>query len=228
MMQATTLMAQPQSGLYKQMKYLNQDGREVVCDKDIYLLLKDGKTYEIQSTVNGETRRLYLLEKDMKSLKGDEKQLTYTWTYDPSGYPGGQDTEQITNVYIPAKSIMSKEMNAFLGLMDRADKKGVKKNKLLGVWHEADESNTLYYKMYDKAVRMTIHVAKVGEKYSMVFTIEDVEYINDEFTKEGGNPCIIKWQGTNSHTLSYNYNGYTFAENWTRTQMPACILDIFD
>lgn len=228
MLLATATMAQPKAGLYKQTKYQTQDGEEHVCTQDMYLLLKNGKTYEMQTYMAEGVRRVYVVEKDMKALKGDGKELTYTWTYDPSGYPGGQNNVSVTNVYVPAKGIMSEDMSTLLKLMGKADKKGVKKNKLLGVWHEKDESSTLYYKLYDKDERMTVHIAKVGKANSMVFTIESVEYDALGNTTEGGNPCYIKWDGTNTHTLAYEYNGHTFTETWNRASLPDYVLDIFD
>lgn len=227
---AAGTMAQAESGLYKQTKFLTQDGEEHECTQDVYILLKDNKTYEIQTYITDGVRRAYVVEKDMTLSKSNDnsKELTYTWTYDLNGYPGGQNTEQVTNIYSPAKGIMSNDMRIFLNLMDKADKKGVKKNKLLGVWHEADESSTMYYKLYDTKERMTLHIAKVGNIKSMIFTIEDVVYDSNGNTREGGNPCLIKWEGANRHTLAYDHKGHTFTETWTRASMPDYVMDIFD
>lgn len=107
------------------------------------------------------------------------------------------------------------------------DKKGNKKNKLLGVWHEPDMSSTLYYKLYDKDVRMTLHIAKVGTHNSMIFTMEDVEYAKDGNTVEGGNPCRITWNGNSQHNLSYDYNGHTNTEKWIRATLPDYVVEIF-
>lgn len=227
LMAAITGMAQPKCGLYKQTKFQTPEGQMEECTKDMYLMVNDGKTYEIQTYVVEGVRRVYVVEKDMKTLETVGEELHYTWTYDPSGYPGGQNTVKVTNVYLPAKKIISKDMSDFLALMDKVDKKGVKKNKLLGVWHEADESSSLYYKCYDKDVRMTVRIAKVNNNSSIIFTMEDVEYTKDGNTTEGGNPCTITWQGNNIHTLSYVYNGYTNTEKWSRTTLPAHVVSIF-
>lgn len=221
-------MAQPKCGLYKQTKFQTPEGKTEVCSRDMYLMVKNGKTFEIQTYVVEGVRRVYVVEKDIKTLKTVGEELNYTWTYDPSGYPGGQNTVKVTNVYLPAKKIMSKEMSDFLSLMNKVGKKSIKKNKLLGVWHEADESSSLYYKCYDKDVRMTVRIAKVNNSSSMIFTIEDVEYTKEGNTKEGGNPCTIQWQGNNTHTLSYVYNGYTNTEKWSRTTLPNYVTEIFD
>ena len=134
---------------------------------------------------------------------------------------------KVTNVYTPAKKIMSENMKDFLDLMDRVDKKPGKKNKLLGAWHAPEMTGTNYYKFYDKEVRMTLHLAQVGNAQSMIFTMEEVEYTPDGHTREGGNPCQISWQGKDKHTLSYQYNGHTNTENWHRTAMPAHVVSIF-
>ena len=226
-MVALAATAQPKEGLYKQTKFQTQDGKELENPQDMYLLLKNGRTYEIQTYEVEGVERVYVVEKDMKALKAEEEGLTYTWTYDPSGYPGGQNTVKVKNVYLPAKKIMSESMKSFLALMNKVDKKGNKKNKLLGVWHEPDMSSTLYYKLYDKDVRMTLHIAKVGTHNSMIFTMEDVEYAKDGNTVEGGNPCRITWNGNSQHNLSYDYNGHTNTEKWIRATLPDYVVEIF-
>lgn len=226
-MVALATTAQPKEGLYKQTKFQTQDGKELENPQDMYLLLKNGRTYEIQTYEVEGVERVYVVEKDMKALKAEEEGLTYTWTYDPSGYPGGQNTVKVKNVYLPAKKIMSESMKSFLALMNKVDKKGNKKNKLLGVWHEPDMSSTLYYKLYDKDVRMTLHIAKVGTHNSMIFTMEDVEYAKDGNTVEGGNPCRITWNGNSQHNLSYDYNGHTNTEKWIRATLPDYVVEIF-
>lgn len=228
LMFASIAMAQPKSGLYKQTQFQTSDGIEQGTPQDIYLLLKKGKTYELQTYEVDGVERVYVVEKDMKALKVVEGDLHYTWTYDPSGYPGGQNATEVTNVYSPAKRIMSATMKTFIDLMGKVDKKMSKKNKLLGVWHEDNMSSTSYYKFYDKEVRMTVHIAKVGENKSMIFTMEEVEYTPDGNTKEGGNPCRIAWEGNNKHILSYDYNGHTNTENWTRTSLPDDVTEIFN
>lgn len=228
LMFASIAMAQPKPGLYKQTKFKTPDGIEQGNPQDVYLLLKNGKTYELQTYEVEGVERVYLVEKDMKTLQVVEGDLHYTWTYDPSGYPGGQNTVKVTNVYTPAKRIMSETMKTFIDVMDRVGKKGSKKNKLLGVWHEPNMSSTSYYKFYDKKTRMTVHIAKVGNNKSMVFTLEDVEYTPDGHTKEGGNPCKITWEGNNKHILSYEYNGHTNEESWSRTTLPDHIMEIFE
>jgi hypothetical protein len=220
-------MAQPKPGLYKQTKFTTLDGKEMENPQDLYLLLKNGKTYEIQTYEVEGVERVYVVEKEMKALTVTDEGLSYTWTYDPSGYPGGQNTVKVTNVYTPAKKIMSENMKDFLDLMDRVDKKPGKKNKLLGAWHAPEMTGTNYYKFYDKEVRMTLHLAQVGNAQSMIFTMEEVEYTPDGHTREGGNPCQISWQGKDKHTLSYQYNGHTNTENWHRTTMPAHVVSIF-
>ena len=227
LMVALATTAQPKEGLYKQTKFQTQDGKELENPQDMYLLLKNGRTYEIQTYEVEGVERVYVVEKDMKALKAEEEGLTYTWTYDPSGYPGGQNTVKVKNVYLPAKKIMSESMKSFLALMNKVDKKGNKKNKLLGVWHEPDMSSTLYYKLYDKDVRMTLHIAKVGTHNSMIFTMEDVEYAKDGNTVEGGNPCRITWNGNSQHNLSYDYNGHTNTEKWIRATLPDYVVEIF-
>ena len=39
-------MAQPKPGLYKQTKYQSAEGQEMEVTNDVYLMVKDGKTYE--------------------------------------------------------------------------------------------------------------------------------------------------------------------------------------
>ena len=221
-------MAQPKDGLYKQTKFQTLDGREMTNPQDMYLMLKDGKTYEIQTYEVEGVERVYVVEKEMKALKAEGDGLTYTWIYDPSGYPGGQNTVKVKNIYTPAKRILSESMRTFLALMDKVDKKGVKKNWLLGAWHAPEMSSTLYYKFYDKDVRMTLHIAKVGKTQSMIFTMEDVEYTKDGNTVEGGNPCRIAWDGKNAHALSYEYKGYTNTEKWIRKSIPENVVAIFN
>ena len=150
LMAAITGMAQPKCGLYKQTKFQTPEGKMEECTKDMYLMVKEGKTYEIQTYVVEGVRRVYVVEKEMKALKAEGDGLTYTWIYDPSGYPGGQNTVKVKNIYTPAKRMLSESMRTFLGLMDKVDKKGVKKNWLLGAWHAPEMSSTLYYKFYDK------------------------------------------------------------------------------
>lgn len=220
-------MAQPKPGLYKQTKYQSADGQEMETTNDTYLMIKDGKTYEIQTYHQEGVRRAYVVEKEMRGLLSVADAIVYSWMYNPTGYPGAQNEVRISNVYMPAEKIMSEEMKEFLDVMERVGQKGVKKNKLLGVWHEADESSTLYYKYYDKKVRMTARLAKVGNNTSIVFTMEDVKYTKDGNTIEGGNPCTIKWNGTDNHDLIYVYNGYTNTEKWARTAMPDEVVDIF-
>lgn len=220
-------MAQPKEGLYKQTKFQTLEGKEMTNPQDMYLLLKDGKTYEIQTYEVEGVKRVYVVGKDMKALKVTDDGLSYAWTYDPSGYPGGQNTIKVINVYKPAKGITSESMKTFLSLMQKVGKKGVKKNKLLGVWHAPEMTSTLYYKFYDKDVRMTLHIANVGTTQSMVFTMEDVVYSPDGNTKEGGNPCTITWLNSNRHDLSYEYNGHTNTEKWERTPMPDYVISIF-
>ena len=203
-------MAQPKPGLYKQTKFTTLDGKEMENPQDMYLMLKDGKTYEIQTYEVEGVERVYVVEKEMKTLKVTDEGLCYTWTYDPSGYPGGQNTVKVTNVYTPAKKIMSENMKDFLDLMDRLSAKSNKKNKLLGVWHAPEMTGT-----------------QVGKTQSMIFTIEDVEYTPDGHTKEGGNPCQISWKGKDKHALSYVYNGHTNTENWNRTAIPQHVVKIF-
>ena len=220
-------MAQPKPGLYKQTKFTTLDGKEMENPQDLYLLLKNGKTYEIQTYEVEGVERVYVVEKEMKALTVTDEGLSYTWTYDPSGYPGGQNTVKVTNVYTPAKKIMSENMKDFLDQMKRVATKGNKKNKLIGVWHAPEMTGTDYYKFYDKDVRMTLHIAKVGTHNSMVFTMEDVEYTPDGHTKEGGNPCTISWNGSNQHNLSYVYNGHTNTEKWIRSTLPDYVVEIF-
>lgn len=227
LMVAAIAMAQPKSGLYKQTKFLSAEGQEQGTPQDVYLLLKNGKTYEMQTYDVDGVERVYVVEKDMKALKSVDDDLHYTWTYDPSGYPGGQNTVEVTNIYSPAKRIMSETIKTFFDLMERVDKKGSKKNLLLGVWHEANTSSTSYYKFYDRKMRMTLHIAKVGNSQSMIFTLESVEYTPDGNTKEGGNPCQISWENNNLHKLSYQYNGHTNTEKWSRTALPAYVVEIF-
>lgn len=228
LMFASIVMAQPKPGLYKQTKFQTPDGIEQENPKDVYLLLKEGKTYELQTYEVEGVERVYVVEKDMKALKAVEKDVHYTWTYDPSGYPGGQNAVEVTNVYSPAKRIMSETMKTFMDLMEKVDNNKTKKNKLLGVWHEDKTQSTSYYKFYDKEIRMTVHIAKVGNNSSMIFTLEAVEYTPDGNTKEGGNPCRIAWEGNNKHTLSYEYNGYTNTEVWSRTALPDFVINIFN
>lgn len=227
LMVAMAISAQPKPGLYKQTKFQSQEGQEQECPQDMYLLLKDGKTYELQTYEVEGVERVYVVEKEMKALKAEGDGLTYTWTYDPSGYPGGQNTVKVTNVYVPAKKIISENLQDFLDLMGNISNKVSKKNKLLGTWHQTDATSSLYYKYYGKDVRMTIRIANVGKQKSMIFTMEDVEYTPEGNTKEGGNPCTIKWQDNNIHSLSYVYNGYTNTEKWSRTTLPDYVVKIF-
>ena len=220
-------MAQPKPGLYKQTKFTTLEGREMENPQDLYLMLKNGKTYEIQTYEVEGVERVYIVEKEMKALVVTDEGLSYTWTYDPSGYPGGQNTVKVTNVYAPAKKIMSENMKDFLDLMDRVGSKGSKKNKLLGAWHAPEMTGTDYYKFYDKDVRMTLHIAKVGTHNSMILTMEDVEYAKDGNTVEGGNPCRITWNGNSQHNLSYDYNGHTNTEKWIRATLPDYVVEIF-
>lgn len=227
LMVALAATAQPKEGLYKQTKFQTLDGKETESPQDMYLLLKDGRTYEIQTYEVEGVERVYVVEKDIKALEKTEDGLVHTWTYDPSGYPGGQNTVKVKSIYHPAKKIMSENIKSFLALMGKVNKKGSKKNKLLGVWHEPNMSSTLYYKLYDKDVRMTLHIAKVGTHNSMIFTLEDVEYAKNGNTIEGGNPCTITWNGNNQHNLSYVYNGHTNTEKWIRTTLPDYVVEIF-
>lgn len=220
-------MAQPKPGLYKQTKYQSAEGQEMEVTNDVYLMVKDGKTYEIQTYQEEGVRRAYVVEKEMRGLLSVSDAIVYSWMYNATGYPGAQNEVRISNVYLPAEKIMSEEMKEFLDVMKRVGQKNVKKNKLLGVWHEADESSTLYYKYYDKKVRMTARLAKVGDNTSIVFTMEDVKYTKDGNTIEGGNPCTIKWHDVNNHDLVYVYNGYTNTEKWARTAMPDEVVELF-
>ena len=78
-------MAQPKPGLYKQTKFTTLDGKEMENPQDLYLLLKNGKTYEIQTYEVEGVERVYVVEKEMKALTVTDEGLSYTWTYDPSG-----------------------------------------------------------------------------------------------------------------------------------------------
>ncbi|MBR5466264.1 MAG: hypothetical protein IKU79_02510 [Bacteroidaceae bacterium] len=220
-------MAQLKCSLYKQTSYKTPEGKCIACTNDTYLMIKEGKTYEIQTYKVEGVSRVYAIEKDMKNIQANGKEINYTWTYDPSGYPGGQNTIKITNVYIPAKKVMSREMKTFLSLIKKISNKTSKKNKLFGVWQENDNSASLYYKSYNKKVRTTVRIAKVNNNNSILFTMEDVEYTKEGNTKEGGNPCTIKWQDNNTHILSYVYNGYTNSEKWSRTSLPSYVTEIF-
>ena len=83
LMLGLTTMAQPKDGLYKQTKFQTLDGKEMTNPQDMYLLLKDGKTYEIQTYEVEGVERVYVVGKDMKALKATDDGLTYTWIYDP-------------------------------------------------------------------------------------------------------------------------------------------------
>ena len=110
-------MAQPKPGLYKQTKYQSADGQEMETTNDTYLMIKDGKTYEIQTYHQEGVRRAYVVEKEMRGLLSVADAIVYSWMYNPTGYPGAQNEVRISNVYMPAEKIMSEEMKEFLDVM---------------------------------------------------------------------------------------------------------------
>ena len=79
LMVALAATAQPKEGLYKQTKFQTLDGKETESPQDMYLLLKDGRTYEIQTYEVEGVERVYVVEKDIKALEKTEDGLVHTW-----------------------------------------------------------------------------------------------------------------------------------------------------
>ncbi len=109
-------------------------------------------------------------------------------------------------------------------------------NKLIGIWRAVSESKGLtldpnalpYVKVYRPESRGIIHGKKIllnlpffPGNYTSEIRIDNVDYLPDGNTREGGNPCTIVWLNENTHKLQYkDARGQLREEIWERCELP--------
>jgi hypothetical protein len=128
--------------------------------------------------------------------------------------------------------------NSIMQTLHSANAKG--KNRLQGVWllkgrgtsdSEITPQDMGVYKVYGKKHSVVLFgLEKLRDNYGTANGyFRDVEYVDENLTREDGASCLLQWVDDNNIRLAYfSSSGQVYLELWERSQVDSDLQALFD